>query len=186
MSNDQECLHLAVTKTPDYRTTCDQCGEMVGTGGLRQEEIGERLKSLRPEDVVSAYYGKTGCACGCGGNYFHHSDQYERACAENGYLVGPETVNDNRVAKILATVQNNWKQVEFTGTCFSLEDENQGKAWRVYTAEKTDEQVVDWHLRYYAGRLMKKFNANFHPTKLRVDCWSSAAGPVVQIKEESK
>jgi hypothetical protein len=91
--------------------------------------LDEKLAALTPDDVLKAYAGKVGCACGCGGRYSYVDPVAGEA--DRGYPVGDDEVSRSRVAKVLATVQEHTAEVTFYDFgCFEYETER--RAFRVY------------------------------------------------------
>jgi hypothetical protein len=61
------------------------------------------LADLTPEDLLSAYNGLHGCACGCRGR--HSYMNAAEGAARRGYPVYPDEVNRVRVANTLRTIK---------------------------------------------------------------------------------
>ena len=63
------------------------------------------IASLTVADVMSAYSGKPGCACGCNGTYRIIEANRKEADADRGYAHDDEDVNPRQVSKVLGQVQ---------------------------------------------------------------------------------
>ena len=68
----------------------------------RAEEI---VQSLTPADIMQAYSGKPGCACGCNGKYYCRPGSVDAVTKSNGYAPDGESVSDRQVTRILRLVQ---------------------------------------------------------------------------------
>ena len=49
------------------------------------------------EKVASAYNGRTGCMCGCNGNYAYASNYREEAGKERGFVLSDDDVSDSKL-----------------------------------------------------------------------------------------
>lgn len=94
--------------------------------------IDEMLQKLVPEDVLKAYSGKTGCACGCGGRYSYVDPV--AGTKDRGYEVEPDEVSKVRVTNVLRTIQAHADEVVLyqwgTDSCWAYETPT--RAYRVY------------------------------------------------------
>lgn len=63
------------------------------------------VKSLTPADILQAYSGKPGCACGCNGTYVITAESRSEADTSRGYPHDDEDVNPNQVKRVLGKVQ---------------------------------------------------------------------------------
>jgi len=59
------------------------------------------LDDIRAPDIVSAYSGRPGCACGCQGRYWYTPEHMGWAGDNRGSPVQPHEVGTRRVATIL-------------------------------------------------------------------------------------
>lgn len=74
------------------------------------------LQALNPSNVVRAYVGKPGCACGCRGTYYSNAD------------------NSAMVTKVLRTLQANEEIV--TADCNWMEARIKGKDYVIYLSDE--------------------------------------------------
>ncbi len=65
----------------------------------------EIVKSLTPADILEAYSGRPGCACGCNGRYFVRQAAVAAVTESNGYAPSDEDVKDQVVAHLVKKVQ---------------------------------------------------------------------------------
>ena len=72
----------------------------------------EIVKSLTPADILKAYSGKPGCACGCLGTYAITAESRKEADKDRGYDHGDEDVRPEQVKRVLKQVQ---KHAALTG-----------------------------------------------------------------------
>jgi hypothetical protein len=97
----------------------------------------QNLGALAPEDVVSVYSGRPGCACGCRGKYSYHSANRAVGAERRGYAVGDDEVNDRTVAKVLKLVQANADRATFVdgldGEDIYAFDLHENRTYTVYT-----------------------------------------------------
>jgi hypothetical protein len=63
------------------------------------------IESLTIADVLQAYSGKPGCACGCRGNYRITESSRKEADDSRGYPHGDGDVNLRQVSKVLNQVR---------------------------------------------------------------------------------
>jgi hypothetical protein len=61
------------------------------------------VADLTPADLIGAYNGKHGCACGCAGRYSYMNAAEGEA--KRGYPVSAEEVSPRRVANTLREIQ---------------------------------------------------------------------------------
>lgn len=59
------------------------------------------LDGIRAQDIVSAYSGHPGCACGCQGRYWYTPGHVAWAGDNRGFPIQPHEVGTRRVATIL-------------------------------------------------------------------------------------
>ena len=75
--------------------------EAVANTSLTKEQI----LALTEDDIVSAYEGKPGCACGCIGAYFYNPAHQEYGSKKRGYAVTDADCNIDKVRSILKDIQ---------------------------------------------------------------------------------
>jgi|SRR5579864_9718701 len=72
---------------------------------MDQSKANEIVQSLTVADIMQAYSGKPGCACGCNGKYHVAEHAVEAQTKSNGYAPSPEDVSNKQVLRILRQVQ---------------------------------------------------------------------------------
>lgn len=72
----------------------------------------EIVNSLTTADILQAYSGKPGCACGCNGTYVITAESRKEADTSRGYPHSDEDVNPNQLKRVLKQVQ---KHAAMTG-----------------------------------------------------------------------
>lgn len=82
------------------------------------------LDKITPEQVLSAYSGRTGCACGCRGKYWYNSARVEEASNDRGYAVSPDEVSDAQVKRVLRLLQTHSDTLVQDGYIAWLEKSN--------------------------------------------------------------
>lgn len=65
----------------------------------------EIVKGLTPTDILTAYSGKPGCACGCRGTYVVTQENRAEAEKDRGYAYLDEDVNPRQLKRVLKQVQ---------------------------------------------------------------------------------
>lgn len=65
----------------------------------------EIVNSLTVDDILTAYSGKPGCACGCNGKYVVTQQSRAEAETDRGYAYDDEEVNPKQVKRVLKQVQ---------------------------------------------------------------------------------
>lgn len=73
----------------------------------------EIVQSLTVADILKAYSGKPGCACGCRGNYRVTPQNRKEADADTGYAYGDEEVNERQVTRVLREIQAAATHIEY-------------------------------------------------------------------------
>jgi hypothetical protein len=89
-------------------------------------------------DIKSTYNGKTGCACGCGGNYF------ETEFAENA------EVNTKHYKSIISAIKNNKATLEFFGCGVEVANPSYTKVTRIYFKDGVE------YYQLYSGRIERR------------------------------
>jgi len=105
----------------------------------------QHLASLTVSDIIKAYSGKPGCACGCNGKYCITAENRKEAEAETGYAYDDEAVNPKQVKRVLKQVQAHAAMTGDGQKCEAdfVEDENKVKS-DVYWSIADDLQYVTY------------------------------------------
>jgi hypothetical protein len=73
----------------------------------------EIVQSLTVADILKAYSGKPGCACGCRGNYRVTAANRKEADVDTGYAYSDDEVNDRQVTRVLREIQAAAAHIEY-------------------------------------------------------------------------
>lgn len=120
---------------------------------MDQAKATEIVQSLTASDVLKAYSGKPGCACGCNGKYYTSPDNRKASDEDDGYACSDDQVQLKQVNRIMRQVQwasrhdtfeANIDRVDRATVCWNVADDLQYvtatvRPSRVYTIYLTKE-----------------------------------------------
>jgi len=92
---------------------------------------------IKKEDVLKAYSGHPGCACGCLGKYYYRKTTQELGTKDRGYKVDDDEVSDVQVRRIVNIMNANWDKVQDFGGCFHFE-KSKSRVYTVYTIKENE------------------------------------------------
>ena len=75
------------------------------TATMDATKANEIVNSLTTADILQAYSGKPGCACGCNGTYVITAESRVEADKSRGYPHTDEDVNPTQLKRVLKQVQ---------------------------------------------------------------------------------
>ena len=90
------------------------------------------VEAIDPSDIDRTYRGKTGCACGCGGDYFDVIN------AEHSAEVAKHTKH------IVSGIKNNKKGLEFFGCGVELASPSYTTVTRIYFKDGVEYFQLAW------------------------------------------
>jgi len=73
----------------------------------------EIVQSLTVADILKAYSGKPGCACGCRGSYRVTPASRKEADVDTGYAYSDDEVNERQVTRVLREIQAAATHIEY-------------------------------------------------------------------------
>ena len=122
---------LPMIREAEWAEACDKWAEAA-------------LPSVRLEDVLAAYSGKPGCACGCRGTYWGAS--IHKAELEAEYHLHMPAIGDRQVKRILDRVQAAPK-IFGDGHFFSTNfcNESRGQVYTIYLTQAGQKDLRERH-----------------------------------------